>query len=188
MEELYKIIRKKLGSTAAAKSEYLKYKLSCLNVKEMTAGELLWEAGKDGWDHLLSNLTLTEFSRLLDYSARHRWDDIAKTTPVKKRSQKRPSPRNPKRKATEPKQLELVLTRPPAEVTQLPLPNPSLQPSEVDEQIILFIREHPWCSDAEIAAKTGLIEENLQTRLRYLLKLGWIKNVQNGNSPRYALN
>ena len=211
MEKILKILRARLGDDDAARTEFLKYKLSHLNVLDMTASELISAAGKEGWDEMLRDLTLEEFSGLLGQSPNAIWsyfdDDKtshpseikARSTAKRKKSRKKASSINSGNTRQKKTDISNKKDHVAADRQEMPLqmnlpmeidtPAP-LKPKEpsLDDHIIACLREHPWCKYAEIEEKSKISQDELKKRLKRLQEIGWIKVVENSGNPRYALN
>ncbi|MCP4601893.1 MAG: winged helix-turn-helix transcriptional regulator [Proteobacteria bacterium] len=150
-----------------ASDEFLRERFSTLDAVNLTAAELLTEAKKEGWDNRLRDLTVEEFSRIINLPE----PEVIRPTVIKR-----------------PKQIEA-----PKVPAVHPSPTPEVppdKPQDVDnfvQSILTFLRENPWCHVAAIVKNVDLAPEAINQRLEELKEIGWIKTVGQNANARYAL-
>lgn len=187
MNELFDFMLEKIGGLEKAKQELLRSKLAELDILGMTVSELLETARRDGWDDLLRNLTLEQFSEIFEEAERIA---MRSSRPVEKFT---PPPRRKPPLGQSRSRVRAIKERAAATVKVEPIKEPEPAPPVVDvaalqrQSILKQLGDHPWSYREELKKGSDLPDDDFETRLQELLNQGLVRAVPSDEGERYAL-
>ncbi len=196
MNELFDFMLEKIGGLEKAKQELLRSRLAEIDILGMTVSELLETAHRGGWDDLLRNLTLEQFSEIFEEAERIalKAGEPAATSgslPVE-RAQVPPPRRRPP--LGQSRARVRAIKKRVAETGQAPKPDHPVLPAPVmdiaeqqRESLLGFLGEHPWIYREELEKGVDVSVDVLESRLQELVDRGLVRTVPAEKGDRYAL-